>query len=69
MSKAKNCLSCKWEPEWYGEGLANTEGQPYQLGLCRFPVPYWLISCRQNLLSSDYLPNCPAHQPKEGVCS
>lgn len=72
--KVKNCLTCRWEPEW----LEMEPGE--RMGPCRFPAtllpvcvqwkiqyvrlstkgnPYIVVNGKQNIKF------CPAHQPKE----
>ena len=70
MSEVKNCLTCKWEPEWY----KNSGGV---FGQCKCDVMPVVVTHRYNALirkgkdsKTCYVrvrafTNCPAHQPKD----
>jgi len=67
MSEVKNCLTCRWEPEWKPINIKPGEDN-YEMGDCRFPLPPWVTQRGARLIESDRLEryeNCPAHQPKE----
>lgn len=38
----RNCLTCKWEPEWE-EHESGEWGRSHN-GLCRVPLPCWIIN-------------------------
>ncbi len=59
----KNCLTCKWEPEW-------REDKVGPLGNCKYPLPpgaampvIWICEGQLSIGFSN-MPSCPAHQPK-----
>jgi len=67
MSEVKNCLTCAYEPEWEPVPVEPKDGDKYNMGRCRFPLPPWAAPKGASLIESDRLEryeNCPAHQPK-----
>lgn len=66
----KNCLTCRWEPEW-DEGYPVFPGDPEReftgiRGECRFPLPFCI---QKKTVSRDYVEkfqreDCPAWEAK-----
>ena len=74
MSEVKNCLTCRWEPDWWDETPSLV------MGSCKHP-PLALPECMRWRMTRLHLDkngnprvafggdnhavtNCPAHQPK-----
>ena len=75
MSEVKNCLTCRWEPEWEWDQRSTTSlnGGQVHYGRCQFPLPsvfhgqlgVWFYSKSGNCfpnLGGSIIENCPAHQ-------
>jgi len=79
MSEVRNCLTCKWEPEW-------EDGGHFLKGACQSPVgpgvfsrdmlvyPKGSDACfagseeqleTPNTFAAPHIVNCPAHRPRD----
>ena len=74
MSEVKNCLTCRFEPEWEGASYYNF----MRAGECKVTLPQhfcsaviWAHKDGRYFNASvpngteAFITNCPAHQPKE----
>ncbi len=71
----KNCLSCKYQPEW--EAFNPYNGQKRSIGHCSCPMPLnestppviWMVGAGVYKgaigLDTSKILHCPAHEPKE----